>query len=120
TTFVWPDRMLGWDCLTLERDWGSTRERPPPIWVGRRMPLYSGHAGIQRAQIGKDCIELLFTKDLAEKLQLQCRFASPSPSAQRNSSGCARSRTESSRAVRFFASRVRSNGEKAMKLSTAA
>lgn len=75
-TFVWPDALQGWDSLTLSRDWASTDERPPPIWVGRRMPLYSGRAGIQRAQLGGNRFELLFTQELAERLQLpiQVRF----------------------------------------------
>jgi hypothetical protein len=68
--FKVPHALQGWDCLTLERDWGSTDERPPPIWVGRRMPLYSGYAGITRGHLRRNGIELSFTRELAAKLQL--------------------------------------------------
>ena len=69
-TFKWPDSHMAYDFLTIERDWGLTDERPPPIWVSRRMPLYSGRAGIVDVKLYGHRVAIQFAQALAVKLQL--------------------------------------------------
>ena len=70
--FIWPDPCYGWECFTVERSWVYIF--PPSITVSRRMPFYSGRAGIERLELHNDRIEVWLSDELAKKINLPSKI----------------------------------------------
>ena len=59
-TFIWPDEIMGWDCLSIDLDGHCSR----------RMPIHSGSDNVEQLQLFRDRIRLRFTEKLAMDLQM--------------------------------------------------
>jgi hypothetical protein len=60
-TFRWPDRLYGWECLTIDLDGHCSR----------RMPIHSGDGLPGFVVVQRDRIRLRFDPLLAAKLELE-------------------------------------------------
>ena len=75
--FVFPHPTREWDCLTITWNYEtltSTQENSR-IWVSRRMPFYSGCSGIERLLLRRNEVAIVFTRQLAESLELECELS---------------------------------------------
>jgi hypothetical protein len=59
--FQWPDRLFGWECLTLNLD----------DYCARRMPIRMGGGMPEFIDLQRDRIRMRFDPDLAAKLEFE-------------------------------------------------